>query len=130
MFSKTDRQGLGNGVPSIISADLSVSGDLSGDGVMQIDGTVNGDIRCAEVTIGQGAQVYGQLECDTVHVHGTVTGEIRARAVSLSSTARVIGDIQHEELSIEAGAYMEGQLLRRDAQQSRLNLVVGEREKA
>jgi len=126
MFSKTDRYGAGNGVPSIISADMNVSGNLSGDGAMQIDGTVNGDVRCAEVTIGRNAQVVGQVECDTVHVHGTVTGEIRARSVSLSASARVTGDIQHEELSIEAGAYMEGQLLRRDAQQSRLNLVVGE----
>ncbi len=127
MFSKTDRPGAGSGVPSIISADMNVSGNLSGDGVMQVDGTVEGDIRCAEVTIGRGAQVRGEVECDTVHVHGTVTGEIRARSVSLSASARVTGDIQHEELSIEAGAYMEGKLLRRDAQQSRLNLVVGEK---
>lgn len=113
-------------MPSIISADMTVSGNLLGDGVMQVEGTVEGDIRCADVTIGRSAQVSGQIECDTVHVHGTVTGEIRARSVSLSASARVTGDIQHEELSIEAGAYMEGKLLRRDAQQSRLNLVVGE----
>lgn len=126
MFSKTERQSAGTGVPSIISADMNVAGNLVGDGVMQIDGTVDGDVRCAEVTIGRTAQVCGHVECDTVHVHGTVTGEIRARSVSLSASARVTGDIQHEELSIEAGAYMEGKLLRRDAQQSRLNLVVGE----
>ena len=126
MFSKTDRPMAGNGVPSIISADMSVTGNLSGDGVMQIDGTVEGDIRCAELTLGKSAQVRGEIECDTVHVHGTITGEIRARSVTLSATARVTGDIQHEELSIEAGAYMEAQLLRRDATQSRLNLVVGE----
>lgn len=126
MFSRTDRHGAGNGVPSIISADMNVAGNLSGDGVMQIEGTVDGDVRCAEVTIGRSAHVVGQIECDTVHVHGTVTGEIHARSVSLSASARVTGDIQHEELSIEAGAYMEGKLLRRDAQQSRLNLVVGE----
>jgi cytoskeletal protein CcmA (bactofilin family) len=78
MFSKTDRKGAANGVPSIISADMNVSGNLLGDGVMQVEGTVDGDIRCAEVTIGRSAQVCGQIECDTVHVHGTVTGEIRA----------------------------------------------------
>lgn len=126
MFSKTDRHGVGNGVPSIISADMNVSGNLTGDGVMQIDGNVDGDVRCAEVTIGRGAEVRGQIECDAVHVHGTVTGEIRARSVSLSASAHVTGDILHEELAIEAGAFMEGQLLRRDSQQSRLNLVVSE----
>jgi cytoskeletal protein CcmA (bactofilin family) len=126
MFSKTERGASGSGVPSIISDDMSVSGNLTGDGAMQIDGTVEGDIRCAHLTLGKSAQVRGEIECDTVHVHGSVTGEIRARSVTLSATAHVTGDIQHEELSIEVGAYMEGQLLRRDATQSRLNLVVGE----
>lgn len=126
MFSKTDRPVGGSGVPCIISADMAVSGNLVGDGVMQIDGTVEGDIKCAELTLGKTAHVRGQIECETVHVHGTITGEIRARSVMLSATARVTGDIQHEELSIEAGAHMEGQLLRRDATQSKLNLVVGE----
>lgn len=126
MFSKTERGASASCVPSIISNDMSVSGNLTGDGAMQVDGTVEGDIRCAHLTLGKSAQVRGEIECDTVHVHGSVTGEIRARSVTLSATAHVTGDIQHEELSIEAGAYMEGQLLRRDATQSRLNLVVGE----
>jgi cytoskeletal protein CcmA (bactofilin family) len=126
MFSKTERGVSASCVPSIISNDMSVSGNLTGDGAMQVDGTVEGDIRCAHLTLGKSAQVRGEIECDTVHVYGSVTGEIRARSVTLFATAHVTGDIQHEELSIEAGAYMEGQLLRRDATQSRLNLVVGE----
>ena len=125
MFSKTERTTPGKGVPAIISADTTVSGNLSGDGVMQVDGVVEGDIRCADLTLGQSSRVRGDVECDTVHVHGTITGEIRARSVTLSATARVTGNIQHAQLSIEAGAYVEGQLLRRDAPQSRLNLVVG-----
>lgn len=126
MFSKTDRNGVGSGVPSIVGSDMTISGNLEGEGTVQIEGAVDGDVRCAEATIGRGARVTGQIECELANVHGTVTGEIRARRVVLSASARVTGDIIHEELTIEAGAYVEGQLLRRDAQQSRLNLVVGE----
>ena len=126
MFSRNDRNGPGKSLPSIIGSNLTVNGNLDGEAVIQIEGLVEGDVRCEELTIGREAHVRGQIDCDTVRVNGTVTGEIRGRCVSLSATARVVGDIVHEELSIEAGAYVEGQLLRRDAQQSRLNLVVGE----
>lgn len=126
MFSKNDRGGVGSGVPSIVGSDMQISGNLEGEGTVQIEGTVDGDVRCAEATIGRGARVTGQIECDVASVHGTVTGEIRARSVVLSASARVTGDIVHEELTIEAGAYVEGQLLRRDAQQARLNLVANE----
>ena len=126
MISKTDRAMRDKGVPSIISAKMSVTGNLSGDGVMQVDGTVEGDILCAELTLGETAQVRGDIECDTVYVHGSINGEICARSVNLSATARVTGDIQHEELSIEAGAHLEGRLLRREVTRLPVNLVVGE----
>lgn len=126
MFSRNDRNRSGKSLPSIIGSNLTVNGNLDGEAVIQIEGLVEGDVHCEELTIGREAHVRGQIECDTVRVNGTVTGEIRGRCVSLSASARVIGDIVHEELSIEAGAYVEGQLLRRDAQQSRLNLVVSD----
>jgi cytoskeletal protein CcmA (bactofilin family) len=126
MFSKTDRHGAGSKLPSIIGAGMSVTGNLVGDGVIQVEGAVTGDVHCHEVTVGRSAEVRGQIECEMASIHGTVVGEIRAERVTLSASARVTGDIVHEELSIEAGAYVEGQLLRRDAQQARLNLVVGE----
>jgi cytoskeletal protein CcmA (bactofilin family) len=126
MFSKNERGGAGKGVPSIIGANLTVNGNLDGEAVIQVEGAVEGDVHCDDLTVGREAKVRGQIECDSVRVHGTVIGEIRGRCVSLTASARVIGDIVHEELSIEAGAYVEGQLLRRDAQQSRLNLVVND----
>ncbi len=33
------------GEPSIISADLTIVGDLSGEGEVQVDGSIDGDIR-------------------------------------------------------------------------------------
>lgn len=70
--------------------------------------------------------MLGNIESEVANIHGTVNGEIRARSVIMSSTARVTGDVIHEELTIDAGAYIEGQMMRRDAEQSRLNLVVGD----
>ena len=45
-----------NAAPSIISADLKITGNLASAGDLQIDGTVEGDITSRQVTIGQGAR--------------------------------------------------------------------------
>ena len=126
MFSKNERIAASGAIPNIIATSMKVSGDLDSEGAVQIEGVVEGDVRCAEVTVGTGGHVLGQIQAETANINGTVTGEIQARRVVLSTTARVTGDILHEELTIEAGAFVEGKMLRRDSGQSRLILVVSE----
>ncbi|MGQ0675295.1 MAG: bactofilin family protein [Rhodospirillales bacterium] len=102
--------------PSIISADLQIVGDMSSSGDLQVDGAVQGDIRTSVLTIGESAQVRGAVYADTVRVCGSVIGQIEAKRVELTRTARVTGDILHEVLSIELGAYLEGNCRRIDDQ--------------
>jgi cytoskeletal protein CcmA (bactofilin family) len=96
------------GVPSIISADLTITGDLVSTGEIQVDGTIDGDIRCRALVIGVDGAVTGEIEADSVRLHGKVTGQVRAKTVFLAATAHMIGDITHESLAIEPGAFMEG----------------------
>ncbi len=100
------------GVPSIISADLKIVGDLHSSGDLQIDGAVEGDVSSRSLTIGESAVVRGTLVADTVRVYGSVSGEIRANSVTLSKTAKVEGDISHQSLVMEAGADLIGRLSR------------------
>jgi cytoskeletal protein CcmA (bactofilin family) len=95
-------------MPSIISHQLVVLGNLTADGDIQVDGTVEGDIKTNVLTIGEGGTVKGAIMAETVVVAGTVHGQIRAKTVSLARAARVQGDIWHESLAIEAGARFEG----------------------
>ena len=100
--------------PSLISNDLTVAGDLDSKGEVQIDGTVNGNIRCNTLLVGESSTIKGEIIAETVRVHGTVNGQIKARTVSLARTARVVGNILHENLSIEPGAFLEGHCKRLD----------------
>jgi cytoskeletal protein CcmA (bactofilin family) len=95
-------------VPSIISSGLSIQGNLSSDGEIQIDGMVTGDISCKVLIIGSDGSVAGQVMAQNVRVHGMLTGTIKAKSVFLVSTAKMYGDIEHESLAIEPGAFMEG----------------------
>ena len=94
--------------PSIISADLTVTGTLASNGDIQIDGIVEGDVRSIGLVIGEKAQVNGEILADDITVRGRVTGRIRARKVQLSATSHVEGDILHEAFAVEAGAFFEG----------------------
>ena len=117
MFSKNSK-GAATGVntqptpkpspPSIISADLKITGDLSSDGEVQVDGAIDGDIRTKTLLVGETDNIKGEIVAETVHIHGSVNGQVKARDVNLAKSAHVIGDILHENLSIETGAFLEG----------------------
>ena len=113
-----------------MSTDFTVTGDLVSEGELQIDGKVNGDVRCTMLTIGVSGCLSGQVFADYALVRGRVEGRIRAHNVTLARTARVVGDIIHESLMIEPGAFIEGRCERLDAittdTENRLNLVVSE----
>lgn len=94
--------------PSIISADLTINGNLNSDGDVQVDGTVEGDINSNKLTVSSTATVRGAIECETVVIAGNVTGQIKAGHLTLNKTARVIADVIQERLSIEPGAFFEG----------------------
>lgn len=113
MFSKNNKRPTtpeqpSQAPPSIISSDLNIVGDLHSAGEIQIDGTVNGDIRTHALVIGETATVKGEIVADAIRVLGTVNGQIKAKVVKLAASARVVGDILHEDLSIETGAFLEG----------------------
>ena len=94
--------------PSILSNDLVLNGSISSEGEVQLDGSIDGDVRAGSLTIGEEASVNGEVIADTVVVRGRVTGSIRARQVQLASTARIEGDIVHSSLSVESGAFFDG----------------------
>jgi len=96
------------GVPSIISSELVVRGTLISAGDVQIDGKVDGDIRAGSLVIGDKAVIVGDLYAEEAIIRGRVEGSIRARRVQLCATCRVEGNILHEALSVESGAFFEG----------------------
>ena len=96
------------GVPSIISSELIVRGTLISAGDVQIDGKVDGDIRAGGLVIGDKALISGDVYAEEAVIRGRVEGSISARKVQLCATCHVEGNILHEALSVEIGAYFEG----------------------
>lgn len=101
-------------VPSIIGEDLTVIGNVSSKGEIQVDGEIQGDIDCGSLLLGDKAQVQGSVRAQDVVVRGKVIGAIRGLRVTLQSQSHVEGDIFHQSLAIEQGAYFEGKSRRSD----------------
>ncbi|OJH44489.1 MULTISPECIES: polymer-forming cytoskeletal protein [Paracoccus] len=100
--------------PSVLSSDLTVVGNIKTQGDIQIEGTVEGDIRAHQLTVGESATIKGEIVGDDVIVHGRVIGRVRGLKVRLTASARVEGDIIHKTIAIESGAHFEGSVQRQE----------------
>lgn len=117
-FVKSNGGG-GSGAPrssalSVIGPDVKIVGNIITQGEMQIDGQVEGDITCHTLVVGEGARITGEVTAEAVRVHGDLSGKIDAVTIVIAKTASVSGDVIHETLEIEAGANLEGHILRRN----------------
>ena len=62
-------------VPSIVSSDLTIEGNLNSAGEIQVDGVVHGDIKCKALIVGVKGSVTGEVTAQTVRMHGAVKGD-------------------------------------------------------
>jgi len=101
-------------VPSIIGEDLSITGNVTSKGEIQVDGEIQGDIHCGSLLLGDKSQVIGSVIAEDIVVRGRVVGSVRGLRVTLQAQSHVEGDIFHQSLAIEQGAYFEGKSRRSD----------------
>ena len=47
---------------SIICGDMEIHGSITSEGALQIDGLVDGDVSAADITIGAGGTVIGEVK--------------------------------------------------------------------
>ena len=99
---------------SVVSQDLHIVGNVKTTGDIQIEGTVEGDIRAHLLTVGESATINGEVIADDVVINGRVVGRVRGLKVRLTATARVEGDVIHKTIAIESGAHFEGSVQRQE----------------
>lgn len=97
-------------VDTIIGANVKIKGSLKNPGSIQINGTVEGEIRSEQiVTIGETAVVAGPIQAKVVEISGTVKGVVNGiEKVDLNPKAQISGDIITKILIIKQGAIFNG----------------------
>jgi cytoskeletal protein CcmA (bactofilin family) len=94
---------------STIGEDLSITGNVTSEGALHLDGQVQGDVRCAALVLGENAQLEGSVVAEEVLVRGRLIGSVRALRVTLQSRSHVEGDLFHKSLSVEQDTHFEGE---------------------
>lgn len=105
--------GSGNGALSFIGNEVTVTGNLSGQGDLHIDGGIEGDVQCNTLILGSGGRVKGNITAEKATLAGTISGTVNARALVIERAAQINGDLTYETITIENGAQVEGRLSRR-----------------
>ena len=95
--------------PTIIARDLKIVGELSGSGVIEIEGSVDGTISGNIVILRENGTIRGTVLAESLNIRGKFEGVIKAKSVSIASKAVVSGDIEYDSLSVEDGACIDGQ---------------------
>ena len=62
--------------PSIIGVDLTVTGNVTSKGAIQVEGEIQGDVYCTTLVIGTQGRISGGVTAEEVNVHGRVVGSI------------------------------------------------------
>jgi cytoskeletal protein CcmA (bactofilin family) len=93
---------------TIIAEGLKIVGSVTAEGLVEVNGQIEGDLYCTSLVVSPKASISGGIQAERVVVNGRVEGPIRGGEVILKSKAHVVGDIQHETLAIEQGAYFDG----------------------
>lgn len=96
---------------SIIGTGNTITGNITSNGDIRIDGTVKGNVYSkAKILIGAGGMVEGNIHCREADINGQVCGNIHTEELlHLKGNAAVSGDINTAKLFIEPTVSFNGQ---------------------
>lgn len=103
--------------PSAISAGITVNGNVSCTGDLQISGRIEGEVRGVTIFVDDGGVVEGAIEAERLRVCGTVTGTITVGDLAVESGGAITGEISYERLKVASGGVIEGQFSHRGTAQ-------------
>ena len=97
-------------VQTLLSEDSNVTGDITLDGTIKVDGKWNGNISVGgNVIIGEKAEIRGDIKGNRIIISGHVTGDVLASGqLSLTNTAVLTGDASYAAIVIDEGAKLSG----------------------
>lgn len=97
---------------SVIDHELTISGDISTEGTIRVDGRVQGVLHRADtLIIGAGGTVIGNVEAREVVIGGELHGSMHVRErVEVQATATVRGDIRSPAVQLLEGGTVHGHI--------------------
>lgn len=105
--------GASAGTTSMIGKGISISGDVTADSNLRIEGVIEGrSIQSKhDVEIGESGRVSASISAKVVRVSGEVNGDINgSEKVMIAKTGRVQGNVVAPRVQLEDGALFRGSI--------------------
>ena len=102
---------------SLVAEGTSLSGDFSFLEEFLVAGTVNGSVNCSGdkhgvVKILDGGSLIGEINSPTIEIFGKVEASITSsQRIIFGPNAHFTGTVQYRNLSVSAGAIINGALI-------------------
>ncbi len=95
---------------SVIGAGMRIIGNVETNGVVKVEGTVEGAVRGArQVLLGRSGVILGDIHAADAVIGGKVVGSIAAtERVELQATASVEGDVNTRSIVVFEGGQING----------------------
>ncbi len=109
--SITSKKELNNfkSVPTIVSKDLVVEGEVVSLGLIEIEGKIKGKLKGNSVVLREDGFIEGTLIAESATIRGRFEGNIHAQNIVISAKAVVFGNIEYCSLIVEDGASIDAQ---------------------
>ena len=117
-MNRTEQETLSQNINRICQG-TEIVGNISASGDMRIDGILEGDLTTkGRVVIGETGRIRGDLICKNVDIWGIFEGKITASdSTNFRAMANITGEIKSSKLYIEAGAKFNGSCIMTSEQQ-------------
>lgn len=97
-------------IASVLAKEMLITGEISFKGKARFDGTVEGDINGEYLILSDTARVTGNITVSTLVCHGKVKGNVVAEVVTAHATSQIHGILKSQNLTVESGASLEGEI--------------------
>ncbi|HET9134343.1 MAG TPA: polymer-forming cytoskeletal protein [Gemmatimonadales bacterium] len=100
------------GGESLLAADLTIEGTISGRGSLRVAGKFKGDLNVqGNLAIEPGAKVTGAVRAEAITIAGELEGNIEgAKRVELQQGGTLVGDLTAATFTVASGARMRGRV--------------------
>ena len=95
----------------IIGEGATIKGEIIEENEITVNGSVDGDIQCKNLIVGNTGSIKGKIKADTLYVEGSIEGEINVKELlKLMSSSYVSGKMSYGSLQINEGGKLLGEL--------------------
>ncbi len=121
-------------IDTLIGAHSVITGELSFEGAVRIDGCFKGNIRSSKggtLIVSEGAKISGEVDVPSLVLHGVIEGNVRASEnLKLGETGCLNGDLEYSVMSLAEGSAINGRCSRITDKASDTNNITSKATKA